>query len=148
MKPEVDQILGLSAQQLMTQIVPLLPASYSQSSAALLGIMLGFCAQEFDRAADIRVAENRDMRAAFSELAPLVADAALKAKLTAAALSADPSLKISDLNATNYELRRLLIALQTHIEDVEGEAGRVAERRIWEVLRASAERRVLKMPGT
>jgi hypothetical protein len=148
MKPDVDQILGLSAQQLMTQIAPLLPASYSQSTVGLLGIMLGFCAQEFDRAAEIRVAENRDLRELFSELAPLISDAALKAKLRMAALSADPSLKISDLNAANYELRRLLIALQSHVENIEGEMARAGERRIWDVLRASAERRFLKLPGT
>ncbi len=148
MKPDVDQILGLSAQQLMTQIAPQLPAGYSQSTAGLLGIMLGFCAQEFDRAAEIRVAENRDLRELFSELAPLISDAPLKAKLKAAALSADPSLKISDLNTANCDLRRLLIALQSCVEDIAGDAARAAERRIWGILLASAERRLLKLPGT
>ncbi|HEY5339337.1 MAG TPA: hypothetical protein VIJ85_14105 [Rhizomicrobium sp.] len=144
MKPEVDQILGLTAAQLLAEIAPLLPASYAQSSTGLLSIMLVFCAQEFDRAADIRAAENADMRRLVGELAAFVGDAALKTKITAASKSTDASLRISDLNAANYELRRLLIALQSHFEDNDA---RDAQAKIWLVLKTSAERRLLKLPG-
>ena len=61
MKPEVDQILGLSAGQLMGQIAPLLPNSFAIGGASLLGIMMTFAAQEYERGADIRVAENADI---------------------------------------------------------------------------------------
>jgi hypothetical protein len=145
MKPEVDQILNTSAMQLIGTIAPLLPASYSQSSASLLGFMMMFCAQEYDRAADIRFAENADMRALFGEIASAVSDAALKAKLEAAAKSKDESLKISALDAANHELRKLLIDAQTQIE---AQGARDAEKKIWTVLRTAADRRVLKMPGS
>ena len=146
MKPEVDQILNLSAQQLMGTLAPLLPTGYAQGAAALTSFMLILSAEEYDRAADSRAADNADIRALFRELAPRIGDAALKTKLEAAAASRDPSLKISALDEANYDLRRLLIALHTHVETLKD--SRDAEKRIWNVLKASAERRVLKMPGT
>ncbi|HEY1837518.1 MAG TPA: hypothetical protein VGG36_07660 [Rhizomicrobium sp.] len=145
MKPEVDQILNTCAMQLIGAIAPLLPASYSQSSASLLGFMMMFCAQEYDRAADIRAAENADMRALFADIAGAVNDAALRTKLEAAAKAEDASLKISALDAANHGLRKLLIEAQTHIETL---GARDAEKKIWSVLRAAADRRVLKMPGS
>jgi hypothetical protein len=145
-KPEVGQILGLSAQQLMGTLAPLLPTGYAQGTAALTSFMLILSAEEYDRAADIRVADNSDMRALFKELAQRVSDVALKQKLDAAAASRDASLKISALDEANYELRWLLIALHAHVETLKD--ARDAEKRIWNVLKASAERRVLKMPGT
>jgi hypothetical protein len=142
MKPEVDQILGLSAGQLMGQLAPLLPNSFAIGGASLLGIMMTFAAQEYERGADIRVAENADMRALFRDAAPQIDDAELKTMLSKAAATEDRSLKISMLNAENTELRRVLIRLQAHAE----EKGLAAlERRIWDVLKASADRRLLRL---
>jgi len=144
MKPEADQIAQMSAGQIMAEIMPLLPAGYAQGHAMLLGVMLGFCAQEFERGAEIRAADNAGMRALFAKLAPSVRDTALKEKLVAASSSHDASLKISDLNAANYELRALIIALQT---DAEERRDAPAQAAIWTVLKTSAARRVLKLPG-
>jgi hypothetical protein len=145
MKPEVNQILDLSAQQLLGALAPQLPSGYAQGAAALTAFMLMLSSQEYERAAEIRVVENADMRALFAELAPRVDDAALKRKLQAAAASRDGSLKISALDDANHELRRLLIALHAHVESLKD--ARAMEKRIWEVLKASADRRLLKMPG-
>jgi hypothetical protein len=142
MKPEVDQILGLSAQQLMGQVVPLLPNSFAMGSVSVLGMMMTFAAQEYERGADIRVRENADMRALFREAAGTVSDADLKAQLLSAAETRDPSLAISALNLANADLRRLLIRLQAHAEE-KGE--RALQRRIWDVLKASAGRRLLRL---
>ena len=142
MKPEVDQILGLSAGQLMGTIAPLLPTAFAQGSASLLGFMMMFAAQEYDRAADIRVAENGDLRALFREAAPVVVDHDLRIALLRAAETRDDSLKVSMLDTANVELRRVLIRLQVHAED---NVMRTLERRIWDVLKASAERRLLRL---
>jgi hypothetical protein len=145
MNPEVDKILNFSASQLMTQLAPLLPSGYAQGSASLLSVMMMLAAQEYDRAAEIRVAENADMRALFGELAPLISDPALRADAQRAATKKDASLNISTLNTSNAEFRRLLIALQAHMEEAAGIVARTAEARIWEVLKASAARRLLKL---
>jgi hypothetical protein len=147
MKPEVDQILGLSAGQLMADVVPLLPNSYSQGSTALLSFLMLFSAQEYERGAEIRATDNAEMRAVFGALAPIVGDAELKKKLEDVASSTDPSLLISKLNQSNAHLRALLIVLHTHLESQGGDAARGGERRIWDVLKASAARRLLKPPG-
>ncbi|HEV2562184.1 MAG TPA: hypothetical protein VGT78_08565 [Rhizomicrobium sp.] len=147
MKPEVDQILGLSASQLLGGIAPLLPTGYAQGAVSLVAFMMILSAQEYERAADIRVAENNDVRALFKSLAAQVGDAELKAKLETAAATADSSLKISALDAANYELRRLLISLHIYMESQPGENARAAEKSIWQTLRALADRRALKLPS-
>jgi hypothetical protein len=142
MKPEVDQILNLSAGQLMGQLAPLLPNSFAIGSASVLGMMMMFAAQEYDRGADIRVAENADMRRLFRDAAPQIGDAELKTMLFTAAATQDRSLKISMLNSENMELRRVLIRLQVHAEE-QGLCD--IERRVWDVLKASADHRLLRL---
>jgi hypothetical protein len=147
MKPEVDQILNLSAGQLLAATVPLLPNSYSQGSTSLLAFMMMFSAQEYERGADIRARDNADMRVLFEELAPHVSDAPLKTELDRAARTMEISLLISELDRSNAELRKLLIRVQIYFEERKDDAARDASDRIWGVLRESAERRVLKPPG-
>lgn len=142
MSPEVDQILLLSSSQVTGTLVPLLPAGYAQGQASLLSFMMIMCAQEYERGADMRASENSDMRELFTALAPAVADKGLRAQLAAAAAKRDESLAISALNANNAALRRLLIALQTHLEQQDN---RAAELRIWELLKRSAARRLIKL---
>jgi len=140
MKPEASDILNISAEQLMTGTLPHLSASYLQGTTAIHALLLRFAALEYERGAEIRVAENADIRAAFAELGHLVRDAALKAKLGAA--PADRSLAISTLDETNADLRRLLIALHVHLEEIGAHDG---EKRIWRLLKTMAERRVVSL---
>jgi len=142
MKPEAGDILATAADQLMGQIAPNLNAHYLQASLAVQALLLKFAAHEYERGADIRFAENADMRALFAELAPNIGDAGLRAKLMTASATQDRSLAISALNAANAELRRLLIALQIHMEDT---GDRAAQKRIWDALNTIAARRVVSL---
>jgi hypothetical protein len=142
MKPEAGDILATAADQLMGQIAPNLNAHYLQGSLAVQALLLKFAAREYERGADIRAAENSDTRTLFAELAPKVSDTALHAKLEAAAATKDTSLTISTLNAANAELRRVLIALQIHMEDI---GDRTAQKRVWDALNAMAARRVVSL---
>jgi hypothetical protein len=142
MTPEADQILRVSAAQLMAHLAPLLPEGYAQGHAMVLSLMLNMSAQEYDRAAEIRARENDDMRALFGALAPQVDDTLLRAEIRAAAATRDESLAISALNKSNADLRRLLIRLQEHVES---RGNKAAEAHIWEVLRRMAERRLVKL---
>ena len=143
MNPEVDQILNVSASQLLGTLAPLLPEGYAQGQCSLLSFMMMMSSQEYERGADIRARENADMRALFERLAPHVTDMDLSDRLSAAAQSRDESLAISALTKANAELRRLLIALQTHVEAQDGSAQ--AQAQIWDVLKRSAARRVIKL---
>jgi len=147
MNPEGDKILGMTAMRLATVVAPALTDSYAQSSVGLLNFMLSFVAKEYERGADIRATENSDIREAFAELTPLVADNELKAQLATAAREKDTSLRISALNTANYALRRLLVQLQTHLEEQEGHKARAGEKRIWQLLKAIAARRMVNLAG-
>jgi len=105
-------------------------------------MVLSLAAKEYERGADIRVTENREIRALFAELAPSVEDSKLRAELTEASASSDPTLRISDLNAANYKLRRLLTRL---LIDAEEHGALDAQKRIWAVLNALAERRLVQL---
>jgi hypothetical protein len=147
MKPEADQVLNTSAFQLLMNVAPQLPAGYLQGTASLIAMLAMMAAQEYERGADIRAAENADMRTLFTELAPHMSESSLKARLLAAAETKDTSLAISALNNANYELRHLLIELQAHVEQQPGAHARDAERRIWAMLKAAADRRLVRVPA-
>ncbi|MBV9904146.1 MAG: hypothetical protein JO346_06145 [Alphaproteobacteria bacterium] len=141
MNPEIPTILALTMQRLAGGITEH-GAAFAQGQMGLIGMMMTLSAKEYERGAEIRVAENNDIRALFTALAPEVKDAALKAKLEAAAAGKDESLLISKLNANNYALRRLLTEAQVYAED---NGARAAEQRIWAVLKAMAARRLVQL---
>jgi hypothetical protein len=147
MKPEVDTILNTTAMQLMTQIAPELPPGYTQSSTGLMGMLLGLCALEYENGADIRASENAEMRNLLAELEGAVEDAKLRGKLGTVMGDRDASLKISDLNYSNAELKKLLIETQAHLETRDDGKAKLARREIWAVLKAQTKRRLVKLPG-
>ncbi|MBV8979210.1 MAG: hypothetical protein JO261_00290 [Alphaproteobacteria bacterium] len=142
MKPEADQILNVSADQLLAAAMSGEGDAYGRGTSALHALLMKFVAREYERGAEIRAAENRDMRAAFAELAPSAHDLELRSSLEDAAKGNDQDLSISSLNASNAELRRLLIALHADLEDI---GARGAEARIWLLLQALAARRALSL---
>jgi hypothetical protein len=142
MKPDAQDILNKSADQLMGQLAPALNAQYSQGTAAIMALLMKFAGREYERGADIRAAENADMRALFAELAPHVADLSLRKQLEDAATTRDMSLAISALNEANHGLRRILIALQVWTED---NGTREDQQKIWTVLKAMADRRLVSL---
>jgi len=147
MKPEIDKILETTAMQMMTQIAPQLPPGYTQNSTGLLTMLLNFCAQEYENGAEMRAAENRELRNLLAELEGSVEDVRLRVKLGAVMGERDASLKISDLNYSNAELKKLLIDVQTYLETHNDDQAKLARREIWAVLKASAKQRLLKLPG-
>ncbi|HEY4125719.1 MAG TPA: hypothetical protein VGM36_13960 [Rhizomicrobium sp.] len=142
MKPEIDQILNLSAMKIIGEFAPAMAAQYEQGMAQVVAGLMLMSAQEYDRAADIRVAENQDMRVLFAELASQISDAGLRGELEAAAETREGSLRISALNAANETLRRLLIRLHAQFDDMGADASR-----IWSVLKTMAARRTVTLPG-
>jgi len=107
-----------------------------------MALLMKFAGKEYERGADIRATENADMRVLFTELAPCVGEAVLRKQVENAAATRDTSLTISALNTANHDLRRVLIALQIWIED---NGTREDQQRIWSVLKASADRRLVSL---
>src|SRR6185437_8226143 len=80
MNPEIPTILELSMQRLAGNIGEG-GAAFAQGQVGLIGMMMALSAKEYERGADIRVAENTELRTLFGELAGVVTDAGLKAHL-------------------------------------------------------------------
>ncbi|MBV9332042.1 MAG: hypothetical protein JOZ55_10860 [Alphaproteobacteria bacterium] len=145
MSPEGDRILALCMQRLASEIGPSLTTQFAAGQLGLTGFMLSMVAREYERGAELRVSENRAMRALFAELAPAVSDRELKGKLEDAAATRDDVLTISSLDVANWALRRLLIALQSHLEDQSGASAREGEARVWALLKSIAANRMVSL---
>ena len=147
MKPDVSIVMQGFFGTLIGDVAPHLSAEYSMGHVGIMGLMLHMTAEVYDRAADIRLAENREMRALFGQAAALVEDGALKAKLTRAAEGRDVSFRISALEENNAALAALLIELQAHVEGSDAPWAAGLEARIWDHLVATMERRELPFPS-
>ena len=143
MKPSPELILNQAFARIAMEFVPALPADFGKGTATLTALLLLMLAQEFERAADIRAKENRVMRALFSDAAKGV-DAALAAKLVAAAGARDEDLTIAALDRANGTLKTLLIELQTCAEQ-KGDRG--LELRILRFLSEAAAARQIVLPA-
>lgn len=142
MKPAIDHVLRTAAAQLLMQIAPQVSDEHARTTTAMIAAMLGTAADEFERAADVAHAENQDFRALFRAAAGRIDDPDLAQRLREAGAGADASLRVSALNRANDALRRLLIELQAHVEELPGEQARGLEAQIWAALRRSAEGRL------
>ena len=148
MSPEGNKILSLSMQRLAGEIAPTLGSAFAQGQVGLIGFMLTLVGNEYERGAELRANENRALRELFAEAARGTRDPTLKSKLESMAKMTDASLRISALNQSNYELRRLLIELHTHVETQTSAEARTLERKIWVLLRLIADQRMVKLaPG-
>jgi hypothetical protein len=145
MKPEVDQVLRAAASQLLTELAPALPDAYARANVEVMAALLVAAAEEYDRAAHLRVEENRSLRKIFAQYGPSVPESRLRERLATAAAEADPSLRVSDLNSANDRLRGLLIEFHALVENIDEEWARRANRAVWAELAASASRHALSV---
>src|SRR5262245_30289793 len=143
MKPEVDVVLRSMMTKLLLEVAPAVGDAYVRSNVEAMGALLAAAAEEFDRAAEVRVAENRSMREIVRAATEHVPEGDFHSRLAVAAEEREASLRISDLNAVNDRLRALLIELQTLVEGSDEEWARRIDRAIWAELRASAGRRAI-----
>lgn len=142
-EPEVDKVLTSFSGTLLTKIMPQVKTDYAQKDLTLIALALNGAAEEYDRAAETRMQENRAMRAIFAEAAPLIGDAELKARIGEASTTEPKSLRIRDLNSANNDLSESLIALQAYAEEQEGGEWQTVMRKIWDELKARTQRRAI-----
>ncbi len=62
MKPEVDVVLRSMMTKLLMEVAPAVGDAYVRSNVEAMVALLAAAAEEFDRAAEVRVEENRSMR--------------------------------------------------------------------------------------
>ncbi|MDE1173479.1 MAG: hypothetical protein PW790_07380 [Parvibaculaceae bacterium] len=146
MTPHVTNVMQTFFGTLMAQIAPALGSEYLIGSTSVIAMMMSMAGTEYERGAEVRVMENREMRTLFAAAAPGIGDSALSRRLEEASGGEDTSLRISDLDRTNAALKQLLIELHSHVEELEGPDATDLDRRIWAFMRNAAERRKLPHP--
>ena len=114
---------------LRTRILPEIGDNYAANMARMATAVLNISANWADNAAGLRVAENAAIRALLGEAAGLVGGG-----LAEAAQSADPGLRVSELDAENHRLRLLLVEAQASIELRNDAPARAMDQRIWRLL--------------
>jgi hypothetical protein len=146
MTPEIDQFMMVTMQKLMGEIVPRLEGDYLQATTSTLGMLMLFASTEFGRAAEVRAVENTEIRKLCGRAARVLPEGELRTRCAEAARTKDGSLTVATLEASNRTLRRLLIELQTTIEETNASWARSLDRAIWSILKAAAERRFFYLP--
>ncbi len=143
MKPSPELILNQAFAKIAMEMGPALPPGYGQGSATTTAVLLLMVAQEFNRAAAIRKAENDAMRLLFRETAGKVGGS-LGERLKAAGDAEDIDITVAALDRSNAVLKTLLIELQTAAEDRNDTA---LEARIIRMMQAWAAARLVFLPA-
>ena len=84
MRPAIDRVMQQLAMTLMGEVAPLVSVDYVQRNTALISMLLSCVAEEWDRAAERRVEENRELRRILGVAAPSVVDGELRADVKGA----------------------------------------------------------------
>ena len=115
MKPSPELVLNQAFAKIAMEMGPALPAGYGQGSATTTGVVLLLVAQEFNRAASVRLSENKTMRELFASKAASVAGE-LGDALKHEAAGRDDDVTVSALEVSNARLKKLFIRLHEHVE--------------------------------
>ncbi|MFI4973009.1 MAG: hypothetical protein ACHP84_00550 [Caulobacterales bacterium] len=140
MNPTLPEILNGAAVALSTPAPPEAAGDYTASKIGMVASMCALAAQEAERGVAACVAENGAMRALFAGAERY--DGALGGRLAKAAAGVDTDFNRSALDATNAELRKLLIALH---ESAEAASDRDLDHRILKLYRNMAHWRRLEL---
>ena len=143
MKPSPELVLNQAFAKIAMEMGPALPAGYGQGTATITGVLLLMVGQEFNRAAAIRLAENKAMRALFADCNAKVAGA-LSQKLRAASVGQDEDLTVAALDKSNGELKTHLIALH---QAAEASSDKVLELRVLKMMQGWADARQIFLPA-
>jgi hypothetical protein len=141
MRPDPGRVLQGIAVNLLTSVMQEIRTPFGQQTVGIAGSLAIMTAEEFDRAADRLVAENRAVRAILSDGLPLV-DGDTSAAVSAA-LTSPPAhdFRVSSLLAENDALRAGLVSLHAGVEKSATPEARAMDERIWAELIESTRRR-------
>ena len=154
MIPYADKALGLLAGHLLGTVVPDLKSAYVQSDAALTAQLMAVLGAELAAGVERRMQDIKAMQALFVAVTPLLAGAALVARLQLLVGRQPTSLLLVDVNALHDELTAALITLHSYVDGTvdgtvdatadgsDGAAASAAQVNglVWAYLEAHAER--------
>jgi hypothetical protein len=146
MIPTVPELLIGNFTSLLDPPPPEAMGEFLAGKLAVIAMISFLLAEEAERGAAMRVAENRAIRTLFAEAAHSAWTPDLSGRLEELARGEDSDLVLTALDRTNAELRTALIALHAAVEESIGPAARQREQRILRLLREAAAARLLELP--
>ncbi len=145
MIPEADTVLNGTAMKLMLEVAPAMPPGYSQGSLGTAAIALILAAQEYPRAAAVRLWENAEMEGLLGQAAQTLGDPALTVRIGEALKEGAAGADLPVLNARNAALKAVLT--EAHAAGAAmGSGGQALDRAILTFLAESAQRRLFVLP--
>lgn len=141
MRPDPGRVLQGVAVNLLTNVMQEIRTPFGLQTVGIAGSLAMMTAEEFDRAADRLVSENRAVRAILADGLPLVDGDTAAAVSAAIATPAAPDFRVSSLLAENDALRAGLIALHAGVEQAATPEAQAMDERIWAELIESTHRR-------
>lgn len=146
MIPKGASGVGHIAARLVADMMPGASDLYMATDLAYLSLLLTMVAQDYDRAADVLVAEEREVVAILRDAVPHLKDKALRARIVTAVDEAPKSFRVSELTARSDVLLRLLIEVHATVETDSAAWARELNNEIWRFLEAHAARRAYEVP--
>lgn len=141
MRPDPGRVLQGVAVNLLTNVMQEIRTPFGLQTVGIAGSLAMMTAEEFDRAADRLVSENRAVRAILADGLPLVDGDTAAAVSAAIATPPAPDFRVSSLLAENDALRAGLIALHAGVEQAATPEAQAMDERIWAELIESTHRR-------
>ena len=144
MNPNGAEGIGHIAARIFGDLVPKASDAYAMSDLAMIATLLGMAAEDYDRAADVLLADEAEIVEIFDLARIHVVDEQLRQRMTGAIVGPPESYRVSRLSARVDAAMRVLIALHEAVE-VAQESGaawaEVLNGRIWRFLERHTERR-------
>jgi CMP-N-acetylneuraminic acid synthetase len=145
MVPSVPLVLNGIARTLLMELLPQTTHAYGAQTLQLDAALAMLCAQEFDRAAARLAEENAALAELLAAAAALITEAELRDALRAVTAADASGLLVSALQERNRKWRALLVRVHAQVEQLDGDAARALEARIWAELVESTRRRHLDL---
>ena len=140
MIPNTPQALGFLIDRLMQNVMPELQTTFAMSDLAFITTLLNMFGQDYDRSAQARLVDIREMQDIFSDAKGVVQDAELAKRLAATQDEFESDMHIGALDAVHADHCKLLIEAHAAIEQRDTRAAAVLNEQIWAHLERHADR--------
>jgi hypothetical protein len=117
MIPKGAQAIGNLVARIGTDLIPRAPDAYTATDLAYFTMLLSMVAQDYDRAAEVMVAEHAALGPILEAAAARLDDPTLRARIAEARTAEPGSLRVSALAARSDATLRLLIDVHAAVED-------------------------------
>jgi len=134
------------AGRIVQDLMPRAGDVYMATDLIYLSLLLGMVAEDYDRATDVLVTEERELVAILGKASAHMKDEGLRKRIAAALEKKPASLRVSDLTARSDTLLRLLIEVHEAVETNDAAWARELDGEIWRFLEKHASLRAYEVP--